>query len=140
MTAHHKVRVGRIYDQPNELDGTRVLVDRIWPRGIGKDEAALDAWLKQIAPSTQLRTWYAHDPKRFDEFKRHYCAELEQTERAALVEQLRELAQKGTLTLFTATRRVDISNAAVLAELINQETALAGGKTAADESPDRSPG
>jgi uncharacterized protein YeaO (DUF488 family) len=113
------VRVGRVYDEPSPTDGTRVLVDRIWPRGLSKDKAALDDWCKQIAPSTRLRTWYAHDPEKFDEFNHRYRAELQQPERAEALRHLRRLAQDETLTLLTATRRADISEAAVLAHLIN---------------------
>jgi uncharacterized protein YeaO (DUF488 family) len=119
MTANPRVRVSRIYEEPSRADGTRVLVDRIWPRGVSKDKAALDAWCRQIAPSTHLRTWYAHDPKKFDEFNRRYRAELQQPERAEVLRYLRGLAKEETLTLLTATKRADISEAAVLADLIN---------------------
>jgi uncharacterized protein YeaO (DUF488 family) len=118
MPDNPDVRVGRIYDEPHPGDGTRVLVDRIWPRGMTKSRAAIDEWCKEVAPSTQLRTWYAHDPQKFDEFRRRYQAELEQPERAAVLTHLRELAHGGTLTLLTATRRADISEAAVLVDLI----------------------
>ena len=70
------VRVRRVYDDPEPDDGTRVLVDRIWPRGLTKDKARLDQWSKQVAPSTQLRKWYSHDPERFEEFDRRYREEL----------------------------------------------------------------
>jgi uncharacterized protein YeaO (DUF488 family) len=112
------VRVRRIYDEPTRHDGTRVLVDRIWPRGMSKDRARLDEWCKQIAPSTGLRTWYAHDPQRFAEFSRRYRAELAEPERAAALEHLRSLAATGALTLLTATKQAEISEAAVLANLV----------------------
>jgi uncharacterized protein YeaO (DUF488 family) len=112
------VRVRRVYDPPRPDDGQRVLVDRIWPRGLGKEHARLDEWCKQVAPSTGLRKWYGHDPDRYEEFTRRYRAELEQPERAAALAHLRELAAAGPLTLLTATRRSDISQAAVLAELL----------------------
>jgi uncharacterized protein YeaO (DUF488 family) len=112
------VRVGRVYDEPEPDDGTRVLVDRIWPRGLSKDKARLDLWLKQVAPSTELRKWYRHDPERFEEFGRRYREELEDAERAQALKDLRELARSGTLTLLTATRHAEISEAAVLADLI----------------------
>lgn len=118
MANKPSVRVGRIYDEPNRLDGTRDLVDRIWPRGMSKDRAAIDDWCKQITPSTQLRNWCAHDPQKYDEFSRRYRAELEKPEQAAALKHLRELAQDTTLTLLTATRRADISEAAVLVDLI----------------------
>ncbi|WP_305094434.1 DUF488 domain-containing protein [Prescottella sp. R16] len=113
-----RVRVRRIYEEPDSHDGTRVLVDRIWPRGVSKERAHLDEWCKQIAPSTDLRKWYGHEPDRFDEFTRRYLDELTEDEHAAAVEHLRELARDGTLTLLTATKAVDISEAAVLADVV----------------------
>jgi uncharacterized protein YeaO (DUF488 family) len=112
------VRVRRVYDEPAPDDGARVLVDRIWPRGLRKDAAHLDYWAKDVAPSTQLRTWYGHDPGRFPEFRRRYAAELAQPEEHAALDQLRELAAAGPVTLLTATRDTDISQAAVLAGLL----------------------
>ncbi|MGH2789064.1 MAG: DUF488 domain-containing protein [Actinomycetota bacterium] len=118
MTQRLIVRVRRIYDQPTRKDGTRVLVDRIWPRGLSKDEARIDEWCKQVAPSTKLRKWYAHDPERFSEFTRRYLAELEVPERAEALATLRKLARDRTLTLLTATKDIEISQAAVLADVI----------------------
>lgn len=114
----HHVQVRRIYEEPTPDDGTRVLVDRIWPRGVSKERAHLDEWCKQIAPSTELRKWYGHDPSRFDEFTRRYRDELDDPDRAAALAHLRELASTQMLTLLTATKRPDISEAAVLAKLI----------------------
>lgn len=113
------IRVRRIYEPKHRGDGTRVLVDRLWPRGIKKDAAGFDEWCKQAAPSTELRKWYAHDPQRFDEFRRRYRAELRGGEGKDAVEHLRELAGKRTLTLLTATKELDISGAAVLAEVLD---------------------
>lgn len=118
MVDRHSVRVQRVYDEPNRRDGTRVLVDRIWPRGMSKEKAHLDEWCKPIAPSTALRKWYGHDPTRFAEFARRYREELTEPERAAALAHLRELASSGTLTLLTATKAVDISAATVLAQLL----------------------
>jgi uncharacterized protein YeaO (DUF488 family) len=112
------VRVRRVYDEPEPEGGTRVLVDRIWPRGLTKDKARLDQWFKQVAPSTELRKWYSHDPERFEEFGRRYREELKDAERAQALKHLRELAKGGTLTLLTATKHAEISAAAVLADLI----------------------
>ena len=114
----HAVKVGRAYDEPAPGDGARVLVDRIWPRGLSKDKARLDQWFKQVAPSTELRKWYSHDPERFEEFGRRYREELKDAERAQALKHLRELARSGTLTLLTATKHAEISEAAVLADLI----------------------
>jgi uncharacterized protein YeaO (DUF488 family) len=112
------VRVRRAYEEPATGDGTRVLVDRIWPRGLTKAKAALDEWCKHVAPSTELRQWYAHDPDRFEEFGRRYRSELAEPERAEALAHLRELAKDHTLTLLTATRRPEISEAQVLARLL----------------------
>jgi uncharacterized protein YeaO (DUF488 family) len=114
-TAPH-IRVRRAYDPPERDDGQRVLVDRLWPRGLSKARAHLDAWYKEIAPSNELRKWYGHDPDRFDEFARRYRAELADPDRATAYRHLVELAHRGRLTLLTATKRSDISEAAVLAD------------------------
>jgi uncharacterized protein YeaO (DUF488 family) len=113
-----KVRVRRVYAEPEADDGTRVLVDRIWPRGMTKARAALDEWCKDVAPSTELRKWYGHDPGRFEEFGRRYRLELEDPQRAGAVAHLRALARDGTVTLLTATKEPAISEAAVLASLL----------------------
>ena len=113
-----EVQVRRIYDAATPGDGTRVLVDRIWPRGISKARAHLDEWCKQIAPSTELRKWYQHDPKLFDEFVRRYRDELTDSGRAEALAHLHDLVKRQTLTLLTASKAVDISEAAVLADLL----------------------
>ena len=118
MGHSRNVRVRRVYDDPSPSDGTRVLVDRIWPRGMTREKASLDEWCKQIAPSTELRQWYGHDPERFAEFTRRYQEELTEPERAEALAHLRELAQAKTLTLLTASKAADISEAAVLAGLL----------------------
>ena len=112
------VRTARVYDAPARTDGTRVLVDRVWPRGLSKENAHVATWCKQVAPSTELRKWYAHDPARFAEFSRRYRAELKEPERAAALRHLQELARSHTLTLVTATKAIEISQAAVLAEVL----------------------
>ncbi len=117
--AKHRVRVRRIYDEPDSGDGARVLVDRLWPRGVSKERARLDDWCKDVAPSTELRKWYGHDPERFDEFARRYRAELSASPAAEAYEDLRERAGRGNLTLLTAAKRADISEATVLEELLN---------------------
>jgi uncharacterized protein YeaO (DUF488 family) len=116
--AEPNVRVRRIYDEPDALDGIRVLVDRLWPRGVGKAKAELDEWCKDVAPSRALRAWYVHDPAKFPEFRRRYRAELEEPARAEALQHLRVLADGHRLTLLTATKRPDISEAAVLADLL----------------------
>ncbi|MEU2039014.1 DUF488 domain-containing protein [Nocardia niwae] len=118
MTTRRIVQIRRIYDDPTPRDGTRVLVDRLWPRGVSKARARLDEWCKQVAPSTELRTWYGHDPNLFDEFARRYRDELTAPDRAAALTHLRQLADRSTLTLLTGTKNTDISEAAVLADLV----------------------
>ncbi|WP_039829372.1 DUF488 domain-containing protein [Nocardia testacea] len=118
VTTRCTVQIRRIYDDPTPDDGIRVLVDRLWPRGVSKSRAHLDEWCKQIAPSTELRTWYGHDPRLFDAFVRRYRDELTQPGRAAALSHLRELADHNDLTLLTATKNTGISEAAVLADLI----------------------
>lgn len=118
MTDRPRVRVRRIYDDPKPDDGSRVLVDRLWPRGVSKSGARLDEWCKDVAPSTELRKWYGHDPALFDEFARRYRAELEQSAPAAALAHLRELATDRGLTLLTATKEPEISEAAVLCQLL----------------------
>jgi len=114
------IRVRRVYEKPEPDDGTRVLVDRLWPRGLTKARAALDLWCKDVAPSDELRTWYGHDPERFEEFARRYRQELDDPQRASALAHLRELAQDRPLTLLTATRQPEISEAAVLAALLGE--------------------
>ncbi len=113
------VRVGRVHAARAPEDGTRVLVDRLWPRGLSKAAADLDEWPKEIAPSAALRTWFGHDPEKFAEFTRRYQHELEAPAASAVLEHLRSLAKRGNLTLLTASREVDLSDAVVLADLLN---------------------
>jgi uncharacterized protein YeaO (DUF488 family) len=111
--------VARVYDPPGPDDGARVLVDRLWPRGLSKEAAALDDWCRQIAPSADLRTWYAHDPARFDEFAARYRAELDDDERAVALTALRDRCSREAVTLLTAAKAVKISQAAVLARVLS---------------------
>ncbi len=115
MTATH-VRLRRVYDEPGPADGHRVLVDRLWPRGLARSAAAVDEWLKAVAPSDELRRWYGHQPEKFEAFAHRYAAELQSPQRADALGHLRELARSGPLTLLTATRDLEHSQAAVLAE------------------------
>jgi uncharacterized protein YeaO (DUF488 family) len=105
--------VRRVYDDPRGTRGEyRVLVDRLWPRGVRKDELHMDEWAKDLAPSTELRRWYGHDPSRFGEFERRYVRELSSADAARL------RAHKGALVLLTATRDVEHSGAAVLRDYL----------------------
>ena len=127
--AEHTVKAGRVYDERARGDGARVLVDRLWPRGLTKAAADLDEWRKDVAPSADLRTWYQHEPERFEEFARRYRTELQEADAAEGVDHLRALARHGNLTLLTATKALDISGATVLADLLNDH---AGSGSAAD--------
>jgi uncharacterized protein YeaO (DUF488 family) len=113
-----EVMVRRVYEPPLPDDGTRILVDRVWPRGLRKEDARLDDWDKDVAPSTELRKWYGHDPAKFGEFRKKYLAELAEPDRRLAVTKLAALAADGPLTLLTATKDAEISQAAVLAELL----------------------
>jgi uncharacterized protein YeaO (DUF488 family) len=115
-----EIRLRRVYEEPAGSDGCRVLVDRIWPRGLRKDAARLDEWAKDVAPSTELRTWYGHDPAKFSEFRERYHAELAEPGPQAALERLRGLTAAGPVTLLTATRDISHSQAAVLAELLQE--------------------
>jgi uncharacterized protein YeaO (DUF488 family) len=106
------IKLKRAYDAPSPGDGTRILVDRLWPRGISKQKAALDQWMKEIAPSTELRKWLHHDPKRWTEFRRRYTEELRQ--HPDLVAELRSLAHEGTVTLVYAAHDETRNHAIVL--------------------------
>lgn len=112
------IRIRRVYETPDPDDGTRVLIDRVWPRGLAKADAHLDEWAKDAAPSTELRRWYGHEPDRFPEFTRRYRAELTTPERQAAVDHLHTLATSGTLTLLTAVKDLDHGHVQVLAEAI----------------------
>jgi uncharacterized protein YeaO (DUF488 family) len=116
-----RVAVGRVYDPPAGDGRARVLVDRLWPRGVAKDAAALDEWMAAVAPSAELRKWYGHEPGRFAEFRRRYREELAEPQRRDAVERLGELARTGGVVLLTATKDPALSNAAVLAEALREE-------------------
>lgn len=117
-----QVQVRRIYDEPEPPDGKRVLVDRLWPRGVSKERADLFEWLKGVAPSTELREWYGHDPAKFAEFAERYEAELTQAPAADAFTTLQKLVQEGPVTLLTASRRADISEAMVLRQLLLKDS------------------
>jgi uncharacterized protein YeaO (DUF488 family) len=108
----------RIYEPVEPEDGFRILVDRLWPRGLKRENAAFDEWLKLIAPSNELRTWYGHRPERRSEFEARYQGELTSAEAVRELGRLREIAASGTLTLLTATRAIETSHLAVLRELL----------------------
>ncbi len=108
-----KVRLKRIYLKPEASDGCRILVDRLWPRGLTKSKAKLDHWLRDIAPSSELRKWYGHDPKRWPEFKRRYAAELKR-EKDAVKELKALLKEHTTVTFLFSSKEEKLNNAAAL--------------------------
>jgi uncharacterized protein YeaO (DUF488 family) len=110
--------VARIYDEPGAADGRRILVDRLWPRGVSKRRAKLDDWCKVVAPSDDLRRWYGHEPERFEEFSARYRAELADGEQAEALARIAAEARAGTVTLLTATKEPGISQAVVLKSAI----------------------
>lgn len=111
-----EVRIKRAYEAPSARDGARILVDRLWPRGLRKSDAEFDGWLKDIAPSAALRRWFGHDPSRWEEFRRRYKAEL--ARKRELVQELRATARKGTLTLIYSARDEDRNQAVVLRDVL----------------------
>jgi uncharacterized protein YeaO (DUF488 family) len=110
------VKIKRIYDPAAPGDGRRVLVDRLWPRGVAKDEARIDEWLKEIAPSHELRKWFGHEPARWEEFRKRYREELKT--HGEFMERLRAEAHKGTVTLLFAAKDAEHNNAVVIQELL----------------------
>jgi uncharacterized protein YeaO (DUF488 family) len=115
VSAESRIRVARVYDDVTPDDGQRVLVDRVWPRGVRKDVPRVGIRCKDVAPSKELREWYQHRVERFDEFAKRYEAELRGS---PALDELRELTRRSVVTLVTATRELDISQAAVLAKLL----------------------
>lgn len=122
MNKHHKIMIKRVYDMPEPSDGMRVLVDRLWPRGLSKKKAAIDQWVKDIAPSTPLRKWFGHNPARFNEFGRQYQIELDAKPKSvALVE---DLAVHKDITLVYAARNKEFNHAIILAEFLREKINL----------------
>ena len=113
------LKVKRIYEKPARTDGTRVLVDRLWPRGLSKAGAQVDLWMKEIAPSGTLRKWFSHDPSRWNEFRRRYRAELRKSQEP--VEELRALARRQTVTLLFGARNEEFNNARALKEYLEKK-------------------
>lgn len=114
------VRIRRAYEDPQPDDGSRLLVDRIWPRGRSRDALRLDAWHRELAPSDQLRRWFGHDPGRWAEFRQRYRAELASPEAQRQLDELAAIARTGTLTLVYGAADTDHNQAVVLAELVGE--------------------
>jgi uncharacterized protein YeaO (DUF488 family) len=113
-----KVRLKRAYEPPASSDGYRVLIDRLWPRGVSRKQASLDGWERELSPSAELRQWFGHEPSRFEEFRRRYIEELRQ--QRPLLTELRRRAREGTLTLVYAARDSEHNDAVVLAAVLRR--------------------
>ena len=114
------IKLKRAYDPASPQDGHRYLVERLWPRGVSKERLALTAWAKELSPSTELRQWYAHDPKRWPQFRRRYDAELEASDKQDLLARLAAEARAGNVTLVFATKDSEHSGARVLKDVIER--------------------
>lgn len=112
------LRIKRVYEEPSATDGYRVLIDRLWPRGVSHERATLDAWEPELAPSAELRQWFGHDPARYAEFRRRYMDELR--DRRQLLTALRRRARDGTVTLVYSARDTEHNDAVVLAEVLRR--------------------
>ena len=113
------IAIKRAYERPSPHDGVRILIDRLWPRGLSKAKLKIDAWPRELTPSTDLRKWYGHEPERFAEFRRRYRAEL--AEHAKEFAALRAMVKGRAATLITATREVDLSHAVVMREILRRK-------------------
>jgi uncharacterized protein YeaO (DUF488 family) len=116
--ADRVVRIKRVYLDPSEDDGKRILVDRLWPRGLTKAKAKVDLWLKDVAPSNELRKWFVHDPDRWPEFKRRYVAELKAVDKPLIL--LKQETRRGAVTLLYGARDEEHNEAVVLLDLLNK--------------------
>ncbi len=112
------IKLKRVYEGKEEQDGLRILVERLWPRGITKEKAAVDLWLKELAPSTELRKWFSHDPEKWREFRRRYAAELEERKEALAL--VRGKSKKGTVTFLYSSHDQEHNNAVALKELLEK--------------------
>ena len=112
LEEYQLIKIKRAYDKPDINDGVRILVDRLWPRGVNKEDLKLDYWLKGVAPSDELRKWFGHDPEKWTEFRRRYSAELEQN--SEKLKPIRDAAEQGTVTLIYGAKDEEYNNAAAL--------------------------
>ena len=112
------IKIKRVYDPPEPGDGKRILIDRLWPRGLKKEDLKMDEWLKEIAPSDKLRKWFSHDPKKYEEFKKRYAKELE--DKSGILARIKAEAKKGTVTILFSAKDTEHNNAKVLRELLTK--------------------
>ncbi len=123
------IRIKRVYEKPLKDDGKRILIDRLWPRGLKKEDARIDEWIKEIAPSNELRKWFSHDPNRWDEFKYRFFAELHGHRQ--LIDGIISTAKKGTVTLLFGSKEERFNNAVALKEYIEKRMDASERKKAA---------
>ena len=110
------IQIKRVYDDKSDDDGYRVFVDRLWPRGVSKEDAHFDEWMKELAPSTELRKWFDHKPERFDEFSKRYRKELKEQDEK--LDELRDIAKTKKVTLLFAAKDIEINNAVVIRDVL----------------------
>jgi len=116
------IKIKRVYEQPDKDDGVRILVDRLWPRGLTKEKASVDLWLKEIAPSTELRKWFAHDPNKWKSFRGRYETEIRHNDDLIkVIKVIKGKAREGTITLIYAARDEKHNEALVLKEFLERE-------------------
>ncbi|QQZ08798.1 DUF488 domain-containing protein [Heyndrickxia vini] len=115
------IKIKRAYEPISEVDGKRILVDRLWPRGISKEKANIDEWMKNIAPSNELRKWFNHDPEKFDKFREKYKEELDNTELHDDLKKLRKMNDEGTVTLVYSAKDEEHNQAIVLKQYLEEE-------------------
>jgi uncharacterized protein YeaO (DUF488 family) len=118
MAKKATIRLKRANEEPSKDDGTRILVERLWPRGVSKEKAAIDLWLKEVAPSTELRKWYGHEPDRWEEFRRRYRAELDG--KREVLDDLKRRLEEGPLTFVFAARDEEHNSALLLKEYLER--------------------
>ncbi len=123
------VKIKRVYDPPAPLDGKRILIDRLWPRGLRKEGARIDAWMKEIAPSTELRKWFNHDPEKWNEFRKRFFAELDAGQES--VDSIIAAARKGTVTLLFGSKEMRYNNAVALKQYLDSRMKAVERKKAA---------
>jgi uncharacterized protein YeaO (DUF488 family) len=114
------LKIKRAYDKPESADGKRILIDRLWPRGISKADARIDEWLKDLGPSTDLRKWFGHDPEKWEEFRKRYIKELSAPDKSMLLEKIARTAEHGSITLIYSAKDTEHSDVKVLEDLINK--------------------
>jgi uncharacterized protein YeaO (DUF488 family) len=118
-TRRATIRLKRVYESPTEDDGTRILVERLWPRGVSKAKAEIDLWLKEVAPSAELRKWYGHDSARWEEFRRRYRAELD--DKGEVLSDLKRRLKEGPVTFVYAAKDEELNSAVVLKEYLGRD-------------------